>query len=75
MDFHLPHARQWPGYSAVMAFLFRLSEREDVWEAGNEWGELEDMEVTLIGKYNRLVYFSCFQRNIFFSSRIDYSSA
>lgn len=36
------------------------------------------MEVTLSRKYNRLVYFSCFQGNMFFSPRANsrgYSSA
>lgn len=48
-----------------------LAEREDLCKAGNEWGELDNIEVTLSGKYNKLSYFSCFQGNISFSPRAD----
>lgn len=54
---HLLHAWEWPEFSAVSGLSFPgLAEREDVWEAGNEGGEWKDIEVTLSGKYNSLVY-------------------
>lgn len=53
---HLLHAWELPEFSVVGDLSFPgLAEREDVWEAGNEWGELEDMGLTLSGKYNRSV--------------------